>query len=945
MTPQAFIAHWQNNNITERAGAQQHFNDLCEVLGMEKPRDAENYTFERGAKIIGGQGWADVWKRGCFAWEYKAPNKDLNAALKQLMNYALALDNPPLLVVSDLRTIEIHTHFTGHPSEVHRIEISQLTQPENLQKLRWLFQEPERFKPQRTTYAVTEQAANRIGEIAQRLNQRGNSPQDVAHFLIQCVFCMFAEDAKLLPEKLFETVLDKSNPDGSKAQKRLSELFNAMQGGGDFAMNDIPWFNGGLFKTNHVPVLETEDVINLLDAARMDWSQIEPAILGTLFERGLNPDMRSQLGAHYTDPATIMKIIRPVVEEPLLVEWQIVKAKIEKLSPKMKLIGTAKSNHPNKEMLEGYQLFRDFLTRLRGYKVLDPACGSGNFLYLALKTLKDLEHRVNIEVEALGLHREISIETSPANVLGIELNPYAAELARITVWIGEIQWMLSHGYQYRKNPILAPLDHIENRDAILNEGGIEAQWPEVDVIVGNPPFLGGAKKRRELGVNYFNALSNVYKRRVANGSDLVCYWFCKAYSQIQSNKAKYAGLVATNSIRQKSNRQVLENIVVNSDIFEAWSDEEWINEGASVRVSLICFGCRSKIILDGKEVDKIYSDLRTGDDFTRAKPLSENSNESFFGLALAGNFNITQSKALEWLNQPNPNGRPNSEVLKPLWNGKDLTGRWDGRWVIDFGSDMDEKEAMLYEIPYEYIFEHVKPIRETNNRASRAEKWWKHGEARPAMRRALLGKTRYIATSEKSKHRFFIWLNSRIAPDNRLIVVPHDDDIIFGILSSRIHVIWALTLGSTLEDRPAYATTTSFETFPFPNGLTPKDKRSSHPHGDAIATAAYRLNELRENWLNPSEWVDWIITPEEEKAGYPKRAVAKAGFEAELKKRTLTNLYNLRPTWLDIAHKTLDSAVAQAYGWTDYTPEMPDDEILRRLLELNLRRSETTIQA
>ena len=668
MTPQAFIAHWQHNNITERAGAQQHFNDLCDVLGMEKPRDAENYTFERGAKTIGGQGWADVWKRGCFAWEYKAPNKDLNAALKQLMNYALALDNPPLLVVSDLRTIEIHTHFTGHPSEIHRFEIAQLTQPETLQKLKWLFEEPERFKPQRTTYAVTELAAKRIGDIAERLNARGNAAEDVAHFLIQCVFCMFAEDAKLLPEKLFETVLDKSNPDGSKAQKRLSDLFNAMQSGGDFHMTDIPWFNGGLFKVVNVPALETADVVSLLDAARMDWSQIEPAILGTLFERGLNPAMRSQLGAHYTDPATIMKIVRPVVEMPLLAEWTVVKEKIALLAPRMQLMGvgkSSKSSHPNKEMAEAYQLFRDFLTRLHHYKVLDPACGSGNFLYLALKSLKDCEHLVNLEAEQLGLQRELTIETSPANVLGIEINPYAAELARVTVWIGEIQWMLAHGYQYRKNPILAPLDHIENRDAILNADGSEAEWPVCDTIVGNPPFLGGAKKRRELGNNYFISLSAVYKKRVANGADFVCYWFDKAFNHVLTSDTKYVGLVATNSIRQKSNRQVLENIVKNNKIFEAWSDEEWVNAGASVRVSLICFGANDYTRLDGQEVCKIHSDLRAGDDLTSAKSLNENTSESFFGLALAGKFTINQHTAQEWLELPNPNQQPKNKSLKP----------------------------------------------------------------------------------------------------------------------------------------------------------------------------------------------------------------------------------------------------------------------------------------
>ena len=987
MTPHAFIAHWQHNKITERAGAQQHFNDLCEVLGMEKPRDAENYTFERGVKTLGGQGWADAWKRSCFAWEYKAPNKDLNAALKQLMTYALPLESPPLLVVCDLRTIEIHTHFNGHPSEIHRIAITDLTQPETLQKLKWLFTEPERFKPQRTTYAVTELAAKRIGEIAERLNARGNAAENVAHFLIQCVFCMFAEDAKLLPEKLFETVLDKSNPDGSKAQKRLNDLFNAMQSGGDFHMTDIPWFNGGLFKTVNVPVLLTIDVISLLDAARMDWSQIEPAILGTLFERGLNPAMRGQLGAHYTDPATIMKIVRPVVEMPLLAEWAIVKAKIAALAPKMQLTGvgkSSKSSQPNKEMVEGYQLFRDFLGRLHKYKVLDPPCGSGNFLYLALKTLKDIEHRVNLEAEQLGLQRELIIETSPANVLGIEINPYAAELARVTVWIGEIQWMLAHGYQYRKDPILAPLDHIECRDAILNTDGTEAAWPVCDVIVGNPPFLGGSKKRRELGDDYFMSLSSVYKNRLPDGSDLVCYWFEKARAHIQKGNTLYAGLVATNSIRGGSNRKVLEKIIQSGRIFDAWSDEEWVNNGAAVRVSLVCFANASDEATDtlnGNAVLITYADLTAGDnlDVTQALPLKENFGLAFQGPEKNGAFDISGNLARIWLKQPNVNGKPNSDVVKPRWNGIDLTRRHQDIFVIDYGTTMSEVDAALFDAPYAYVLANVKPTREINKDKNRRNNWWRFGRTGADLRTALTSHARYIALSSVTKHIFWKWLPSSIMPDKALIVIALSDDTTFGILHSRVHELWSLKLGTSLEDRPRYTPTTCFETFPFPAGLTPKNTKNCHAELDslssdqiagqarndnkmlndsemrhendmrndkeirndrlAIVDAAIRLNTLRENWLNPVEWVDWVITAEEEKANYPKRAVAKAGFETELKKRTLKNLYNLRPTWLDNAHKALDLAVANAYGWHDYTPKMSDDEILRRLLKLNLERS------
>lgn len=990
MTPQAFIAHWQHNNITERAGAQQHFNDLCEVLGVEKPRDAENYCFERGAKIHGGQGWADVWKRGCFAWEYKAPNKDLNAALKQLANYALALDNPPLLVVSDLRNIEIHTHFTGHPSEIHRIEITQLTQPEMLQKLKWLFNEPERFKPQRTTYAVTEEAATRIGKIAERLNKRGNAPHDVAHFLIQCVFCMFAEDAKILPEKLFETVLDKSNPDGSKAQKRLTELFNAMQGGGDFAMYDIPWFNGGLFKQINVPTLETADVVSLLEAARMDWSQIEPAILGTLFERGLNPDMRSQLGAHYTDPATIMKIIRPVVEQPLLAEWATVKEKIAELAPKMALVGSAKNNRPNKEMAEGYQLFRDFLTRLKNFKVLDPACGSGNFLYLALKTLKDIEHRVNLEVETFGLHRELSIETSPANVLGIELNPYAAELARVTVWIGEIQWMLTHGYQYRKDPILAPLDHIENRDAILAVGATtrretvanstndeqsiatrssllqEAEWPVVDAIVGNPPFLGQRFMLKELGEAYTSALRSCFKSRVDGNADLVMYWLEKARIQIANGQTQYAGFVSTNSVRGGSNQKTLAKIIETSQIFEAWSDEEWVNAGAAVRVSLVCFGKHtSEIKLNNQVVSHINADLTSGNEanLTSAKQLAENKGVALSGFKMNGSFDVPFEQAQAWLSQPNPNGKPNIDVLHPYCNAKDITSRDRNQWVIEF-TGLTETEAALYEKPFKQVLTQVKPQRASKREAYLIEKYWLHERPRPEMRTAIRGLGRFIATPMVSKYRLFVWLPEIKIPENAAIVIARNDDTTFGILHSRFHELWSLRMGTSLEDRPRYTPTTCFETFPFPEGFAPNSPSppaplplavegslSPSPFGrgvgvreataikETIAQAAQRLNELRENWLNPPEWVDWVITPEEEKAGYPKRAIAKAGFEAELKKRTLTNLYNQRPAWLDNAHKTLDAAVAQAYGWQDYTPAMPDDEILRRLLKLNLEKA------
>ncbi|MBV6475664.1 MAG: hypothetical protein MOGDAGHF_01218 [Rhodocyclaceae bacterium] len=948
MTPEQFIARWKGNPLSERAGAQAHFDDLCELLGVDKPRDPDNYCFERGAGKASGpegnRGWADVWKRGCFGWENKRPGRDLRAALKQLTDYALELENPPLLVVSDRERIEIHTAFTGYPDEPRSIAIADIGAPENLQTLRWVFTEPEKLRPVKSLAAITEEAAGRFGALAETLRGRGLEAHQVAHFLIQCLFCMFAEDEGLLARGLFTGLLGKAGDDTQRAANRLTALFTAMQTGGDYGDETIAWFNGGLFQTVDVPPLQKDDVAALHRAAGMDWRNIDPSIFGTLFERGLNPAKRSQLGAHYTDPATIMRLVEPTVVRPLAAEWQAAKARIAPLLAKSK-------KRDDKPYREAAAIYHGYLERLRNFRVLDPACGSGNFLYLALKALKDLERRANVEAEALGLQRQVSIEVSPANVLGLELDPYAAELARVTVWIGEIQWMLRNGYPVATQPILRPLDTVENRDALVkvSPGGTaveEAEWPECDAIVGNPPFLGGTRKRGELGDEYFDALASVFDDRLPAGADLVCYWFEKARAQIEVGRCKAAGLVATNSIRQQANRKVLERIVASTRIFEAWSDEPWINEGAAVRVSLVCFGQGEGTSLDGASVSKIHPDLRSGVDLTTACRLAENADASYFGLALAGNFSIDYTIATSWLRLPNPHGRPNSGVLRPLWNGKDLTGRWEGRWTVDFGPTMEEPEAILYEAPFAHVVANVKPVRMSNNRKSRAEKWWRHGEARPAMRRALAGLGRYIATSEKSKHRFFVWLDERIAPDNRLVVIARNDDKTFGILSSRIHVCWALAVGSTLEDRPAYATTTCFETFPFPEGLTPRDTAPGGGRGAPpcmapeitaanIAAAARRLNELRENWLNPPEWTERIpeVVP-----GYPERIVARPGHEAELKKRTLTNLYNARPAWLDNAHRALDAAVAAAYGWHDYTPAMPDEEVLKRLLALNLER-------
>ena len=537
-----------------------------------------------------------------------------------------------------------------------------------------------------------------------------------------------------------------------------------------------------------------------------------------------------------------------------------------------------------------------------------------------------MEHKANLDAEVLGLGRQFP-SIGPECVKGIEINPYAAELARITVWIGEIQWMRRNGFDLARKPILRPLDTIECRDAVLNADSAEAEWPEAEFIIGNPPFLGGSKIRGVLSDDYVEDLRDAYEGRVPGGADLVTYWFEKARSAIVKGKTKHAGLVATNSIRGGANRKVLDRINESGVIYEAWDDEPWVVEGAAVRVSLICFALKEDATrlpcrLNGKEVVSINSDLSASTsiydiDLTRAKLLAQNKGVSFQGSQKIGPFEIEGDLARKILVLPkNPNGRPNSDVIKPSWNGLDLSRRPRDMWIIDFGTDMPEPEAALYEAPFEYVKEHVYPVRLQNNRQAYRRYWWRHGEPRIAMRASLSKITRYIATPHVAKHRILVWLPIDILPDKMLIVIAREDDTAFGILHSRFHELWALRLGTSLEDRPRYTPSTTFETFPFPEGLTPNipaEQYADDPRAQKIAAAARRLDELRNNWLNPA---DLVVRMPEVVEGYPDRILPRNEAAAQiLKKRTLTNLYNERPAWLDNAHRDLDEAVANAYGW------------------------------
>ena len=865
MTPNEFIAKWRASELKERSAAQEHFIDLCRVLGEPTPAEAdpagERYSFERGArKDTGGDGWADVWKRGCFAWEYKGQRANLDAAFNQLRQYALALENPPLLIVSDMVRFRIRTNWTNSVSVTHEFTLHDLADGATRDKLKWAMSDPERLRPGETRQAVTERAAATFAELAQGLRDRGHEPQTVAHFVNRLVFCMFAEDVGLLADNMFTRMLEHARRRPEEFTDLAQDLFGAMSTGGQIGFEAVAWFNGGLFDDDTALPLKREGIETALKAAALDWSEIDPSILGTLFERGLDPDKRSQLGAHYTDRDKIMRIVEPVIVRPLLAEWESAKAEIVAMVERADRAGSVAAR--TRLRREADQALRTFLERLRKFTVIDPACGSGNFLYLALHTLKDIEHRVQLEAEALGLPRGFPA-IGPANVKGIEINAYAAELARVSVWIGEIQWMRRNGFSNTTNPILDPLDTIECRDAILAPDGTEPEWPEADVVIGNPPFLGYSPQRETLGDEYVSAMRSQYKGAVPAFADLVCYWFHKAGRLVASGDVSRAGLVATNSIRGGKNRIVLDQIVEHSAVYDAWADEPWIVDGAAVRVSLVCFGGRDAglpVRLDGEAVVRINADLSATTDLTAAVRLATNRKTAFIGGMKKGAFDISGEVARGWLQCPaNPNGRPNADVLKPWMNGMDVTRRPAGKWIVDFGHDMTEAEAALYEGPFAHVRERVKPARDQNNRDDLRRNWWRHDRSGQTLFERIATQPRYIATPRVAKHRLFVWIDSRICPDGQLVVITRDDDVTFGILHSRFHEAWALRLGTSLEDRPRYTPTTTFETFPFPDGLSPDIPASEYeedPRAVAVAAAARRLVQLRDRWLNPPEWVE-----------------------------------------------------------------------------------------
>ncbi|HTG31392.1 MAG TPA: DNA methyltransferase [Thermoanaerobaculia bacterium] len=1006
MNLDAFSARWSASGDAERANKDSFLNELCEVIGVERPHPKTGdpardlYVFEKDVTRTraGGTsiGRVDLYKHGSFLLEAKqgaatgpkrrdspAWSQMMSAAHGQALGYSALLDEPPpFLLVCDIGyCFDVYASFDGTGAyrafpDGHRKRFFLRDLAAHADLLRAIWTDPLALDPSKRTAAVTREIAVQIAALARALETAGHDPERVATFLMRCLFTMFAEDVGLLPNKLFSQSLETYwLPNPASFPGGVGSLWRAMDQGSDYITGKLLRFNGGLFSTHDAPVLTKEQLILLLMAAKSDWSQVDPSIFGTLLERALNPRERHRLGAHYTPRAYVERLVKPTIEEPLRGDWDLVRAEVQQL------VELGKVEEAQKRVLE----FHHTLCRTR---VLDPACGTGNFLYVTLDLFKRLESEVLALLSDLG-YQQIGLEmeryrVTPEQFLGIEVKRWAKEIAELVLWIGYLQWQVRQpgGALTVPQPVLRDYGNIECRDAVLAYDREElllddkgkpvtrwdgettkvspvtgeripdetarvpvyryvnprrAEWPEAEFIIGNPPYIGNRLMRSVLGDGYAEAIRDSYTS-VPETSDYVLYWWDKAATLVQGRKARRFGLITTNSISQVFGRRVVDaHLRAKSplSIVFAVPDHPWVDsvDGAAVRVAMTCgeagtlTGLLRSILREspGEEAAEasfsevhgtINSDLSVGAEVGLANKLKANANLAYQGVKLHGEgFVLNEQQAGVLGGDPSA-----SKYLRPYMNGRDLASTSRNALVIDlFGFEDEVSVRRMVPALYQWLLQRVKPERDQNQRQIYRQRWWLFAETRPGMRRALNALDRYIATVETSKHRFFVFLDHTLLPDQKLRVVAHDDAYILGVLSSRSHLSWALATGSTLEDRPVWNNSTCFEPFPFP-ACSVNQQQDIRILGEALD--AHRKRQQ-------SQYPKLTITGmynvlEKLRSGEPlnekDRVIHEQGLVSILKQ----------------IHDDLDAAVFDAYGWPT---TLTDEEILERLVALNHERA------
>jgi SAM-dependent methyltransferase len=863
-----------NQHITgqERKEAQTFLDRFFRAFGHEGALEA-GATYEEAIKKsskTGKTGFADlVWKPRVLI-EMKKRGEDLNKHYSQAFDYwtRLVPNRPKYVILCNFDEFWIFDFDIQLDTPVDKISLEQLPERSGALAFMELGQKTPVF--QNNQVEVTVKAARRMGELLLELENRGIEKLTAQRFILQCVLAMFAEKRQLLPRDMFISCVQDCMK-GESSYDVLGGLFREMNQPGKTPAGryqGVDYFNGGLFSQIHAIELTREE-LNFLDvSARENWSKVRPAIFGNLFEGSIYKEERHARGIHYTSEVDIMKIVRPTISR----YWE---ERIEEA-------GTIKE-------LSKLQI------ELQGYRVLDPACGSGNFLYIAYQELKRIEILLLEKIQSLRKSKDKQMQmglVTPLQFYGMDTNPFAVELARVTLMIAR---KIAIDNLQLTEPAL-PLDTLDNN--IVCQDALFREWPKANAIIGNPPFLGGKHIRMNLNDEYVDKIFQHFPK--VKDVDFCAYWFRLAHDKIDQKGR--VGLVATNSISQgKSRIAALDYITQNGGyIHEAVSTQHW-SGAAKVHVSIVNW-CKDKpqnYYLDDQIVAQINSALKSSIDVSQAVRLQANLNKCFQGVIPVGEgFIVTEQQVTDWIKADSKN----TEVLKLFSMGANLAQNPHGkpeRWIIDF-SNMSIEESSNYDLPFEHIKVNVKPEREKNREAVMREKWWRFKRTNEAMRTAISTLSFYFAVPEVSKWAIFIPCPLEWLPGNKTKAVVSDDFYIFGILSSNIHCEWIHAQKSTLGASIAYTHNTCFETFPFPQTADIKIVQK-------IRTKAEELHQYRTQQMETKQWG---IT-------------------------TLYNkFFNEPSSQLYKLHQQLDKLVMDAYKFT------PEDDILKKLLTLNLELAE-----
>lgn len=1019
MDIEAFIAKWSNcEGGAERSNAPLYLVEMLTALGLPTPDPASartlhnDYVFERTVRLsvdeVGQPNRIDLYKRGCFVleakqsrWPGQAKSRpfdpaehaadmaaasdgagqkwdvQMRHARKQALHYVFQLPadhpTPPFILVCDVaRGFEVFADFTGtgrgytfFPDRRRfRFHHADLARPDIQEMLRAIWNNPLSLDPSRKAVAVTRGIIDELAHLSRRLEGAGHDPEDVAHFLMRCIFTVFAADVGLLPKARLTALIEDCIQNPRQFVLMFEQLWKCL----DSADYDrrffaglgchLPHINGDLFKDSRVLPLERDELERLLLATRHDWRLVEPAIFGTLLEHALRPADRRRLGAHYTPRRHVESLVEKTVMEPLRADWADVSMQIEQA-------------RDEGNTAVAIRLARAFHADLCAVRVLDPACGTGNFLYVCLDMMKRLEVEVLETLTQLGDTDRLDLATiDPRQFLGLEVNPRAAAIAQLVLWIGWLQQHYRNHTGHPAEPILQANGNVAHRDAVLDWDGAprlrftvgqgpareqwpnphRPTWPEAEFIVGNPPFIGGKDLRSRLDEGYAEALWRAHPQ-MNESADLVMYWWDMAAEILArpGSRLRRFGFVTTNSIGQTFQRRTIERWLNGErplSLVHAVPDHPWTRvtrDSASVRIAMTVVeagvhdGELSTVVSEA-DVDtdapvitfntargRINSDLTLGADVTRNRPLQANAGLCSAGVKLHGaGFIVSRDQAASL----GLGVRPGLENhIRPYRNGRDLTARSRDALVIDFSGLTREAVRDRFPEAYSHLAETVRDARlrqaersPTADARAYADQWWLFGKPRTDLRATLAALPRYIATVETARHRVFQFLNAEIVPDNMLICVASDDAALLAVLSSRHHAAYALRAGGWLGigNDPRYSKSRCFDPFPFPamdSGL--------HSRLASIGEAldAHRKSVLVEN-------ADLTLT-----GLYNLLALSREGASFTARQRDAAR--RGRIVVLRDLHAEIDLLTAQAYQWP---AQRSDEEVVAALAGLNRAR-------